>query len=52
LTGSRDAPDKLPMEALDSATAGIGVLLAASAVISLALAAAVVVSGINAILHT
>lgn len=52
LTGGRDAPDKLPMEALDSATAGIGVLLAASAVISLALAAAVVVSGINAILHT
>ena len=52
LTGSRDAPDKLPMEALDSATAGIGVLLAASAVISLALAAAVVVSGINAIFHT
>ena len=52
LTGSRDAPDKLPMEALDSATAGIGVLLAASAVIGLALGAAVVVSGVNAILSS
>ena len=52
LRGNRDAHDKLPMEALDPATAGIGVILAVSTVISLGLTAAVVVSGVNAILHT
>ena len=40
------------MEPLDSGTAGIGALLALSTVVGLALAAAVVVSGVNAILNT
>ena len=52
LSGERYAPKRLPVENLDPATAGIGALLAVSTVVSLALTAAVVVSGINAIMHT
>jgi hypothetical protein len=51
LTGRTDAQVKAPVEPLDSATAGIGALLALSTVVGLALAAAVVVSGVNAILN-
>jgi carbon monoxide dehydrogenase subunit G len=51
LTGRKDSNNKLPMEALDPGEAGIGALLALSTVISLALGAAVTVSGINAILR-
>jgi uncharacterized protein len=50
LTG-KDAYDKAPLEPLDSGTAGIGALLGVSTVVSLALMAVVVASGINAILH-
>ncbi|HVS47306.1 MAG TPA: SRPBCC family protein [Candidatus Dormibacteraeota bacterium] len=50
LTG-KDANDKAPVEPLDSGTAGIGALLGVSTVVSLALMAVVVASGINAILH-
>jgi uncharacterized protein len=50
LTG-KDAYDKAPVEPLDSGTAGIGALLALSSVVSLALMAAVVASGMNAIFH-
>jgi uncharacterized protein len=49
LTG-RDKVDQAPIERLDAGTAGIGVLLGLSTVLGLALAAAVVVSGVNAIL--
>lgn len=52
LTGVRDMGETLPMEPLDPGTAGIGVMLGLSSVIGLALAAAVVVSGINAIFNT
>ena len=52
LSGERYAPKRLPVEDMDPATAGIGALLAVSTVVSLALTAAVVVSGVNAILHT
>ncbi|TMB89516.1 MAG: hypothetical protein E6J18_11040 [Chloroflexi bacterium] len=51
LTGGRGRRDRLPMEALDAGTAGIGALLALSTVISLALATAVVLAGLNAIFH-
>jgi hypothetical protein len=40
------------MEPLDSATAGIGVLLAMSSLLGLALAAAVVIAGVGAILRS
>ncbi len=50
LTG-KDVNDKAPVEPLDSGTAGIGALLGVSTVVSLALMAVVVASGINAILH-
>jgi uncharacterized protein len=52
LTGVRHTGETLPMEPLDPATAGIGVMLGLSSVIGLALAAAAVVSGINAIFNT
>jgi uncharacterized protein len=52
LTGRNEEPEKLPMEPLDSGTAGIGALLALSSAVGLALAAAVVVSGVNAIFNT
>jgi carbon monoxide dehydrogenase subunit G len=52
LTGRNETSDRVPMEPLDSGTAGIGALLALSTVVGLALAAAVVVSGVNAILST
>jgi hypothetical protein len=52
LTGRKDSTNKLPMEALDPGEAGIGALLALSTVISLALGAAVTISGINAALHS
>jgi uncharacterized protein len=52
LTGRRDGYERAPMEPLDSATAGIGALLALSSVVGLALAAAVVVNGVSAILRT
>jgi uncharacterized protein len=52
LAGRREGYERAPMEPLDSATAGIGALLALSTVVSLAFAAAVVVNGVNAILHT
>jgi carbon monoxide dehydrogenase subunit G len=51
LTGRSDTTNKLPMEALDTGTAGIGALLALSSVLSLALGAAVTYSGLNAIFH-
>jgi len=46
-----DPYDKPPVEALDEGTAGIGALLAISSLAAVALAAAAVVIGINAILH-
>jgi uncharacterized protein len=49
LTG-RGKVDQAQMEPLDAGTAGIGVLLGLSTLLGLALAAAVVVSGVNAIL--
>ena len=52
LTGRNDEHERLPMEPLDSATAGIGALLALSSIVGLALATAVVISGVNAILNT
>ncbi len=52
LTGARYAPERLPVEPMDPATAGIGALLAVSTVISLALTALVVVTGVNAIAHS
>jgi carbon monoxide dehydrogenase subunit G len=52
LTGRRETTNALPMEKLDAGTAGIGALLALSTVVSLALGAAVTISGVNAILHT
>jgi carbon monoxide dehydrogenase subunit G len=51
LTGARDAHDKLLMEPLDAATAGIGAILALSMVVGLGLGAAVTFSGLNAIFH-
>jgi carbon monoxide dehydrogenase subunit G len=52
LTGRAHAVDRLPMEPLDTATAGIGVLLAVSTFLGLALAAAVVISGVDAIMRS
>ena len=49
LFGDRETSQALPKEPLDAGTAGIGLMLGVSTVISLALAAAVVVSGIDAI---
>jgi hypothetical protein len=49
LFGDRETSQALPKEPLDPGTAGIGLMLGVSTVISLALAAAVVVSGIDAI---
>ncbi|HKB33301.1 MAG TPA: hypothetical protein VKF16_05490 [Candidatus Dormibacteraeota bacterium] len=46
-----DPYDKPPVESLDEGTAGIGALLAISSLAAVALAAAAVVIGINAILH-
>lgn len=46
----RDGADRAPMEPLDSGTAGIGALLGISALLSLALGAAVVASALNAII--
>jgi carbon monoxide dehydrogenase subunit G len=48
LTGRKEA-DRAPTEPLDSGTAGIGVLLGLSTLLGLALAAAVVAAGLNAI---
>jgi len=47
-----DPYDKPPLEQLDEGTVGIGALLVASSLIGLALAAAAVYAGVNAILHT
>ena len=49
LTGARYDAERLPMEPLDAGTAGIGVLLVLTSVVSLALAAAVLVGGLKAI---
>jgi len=46
-----DPYDKPPIEPLDEGTAGIGALLVLSSLIGIGLAAAVVVMGVNAILH-
>jgi carbon monoxide dehydrogenase subunit G len=51
LTGSKDAHDKPPMEALDAGTAGIGALLALSTLLGLGLAAVVVFAGLDSIFH-
>ena len=48
LTGRAEG-DRAPMEPLDPATAGIGALLGLSTLVSLALAVALVASGLNAI---
>jgi carbon monoxide dehydrogenase subunit G len=45
----REGADRAPMEPLDAGTAGIGALLAVSTLVSLALAVALVASGLNAI---
>jgi len=47
----KDPYDKPPIEPLDEGTAGIGALLVLSSLIGIGLAAAVVVMGVNAILH-
>jgi uncharacterized protein len=52
LTGARYAPERLPVEPLDRETAGIGALLAVTTILSLALTALIVVSGVNAIVHS
>jgi carbon monoxide dehydrogenase subunit G len=52
LTGARPTGETLPMEPMDTGTAGIGVMLGVSSVIGIALAAIVVVSGLNAIFKT
>jgi hypothetical protein len=48
----KDPYDKPPTEPLDEGTAGIGALLAVSALIGVALAILAVVVGVNAILNT
>jgi hypothetical protein len=48
----KDPYDKPPPEPLDEGTLGIGALLAVSSLIGIGLAVAVVVMGVNAILHT
>jgi hypothetical protein len=48
----KDPYDKPPLEALDEATAGIGILLALTSLIGLALAIAATVAGLNAIFQT
>jgi hypothetical protein len=48
----KDPYDKPPPEPLDEGTLGIGALLAVSSLIGIGLAAAVVIMGVNAILHT
>jgi carbon monoxide dehydrogenase subunit G len=52
LTGRKDANSTMPLEELDAGTAGIGVLLALTSVVCLGLAAAVTISGVNAIFHS
>ncbi len=47
-----DPYDKPPLEPLDEGTLGIGALLVVSSLLGIALAAAAVYAGINAILHT
>jgi hypothetical protein len=47
-----DPYDKPPPEALDEATMGIGLVLAISSILSVGLAAAAVIVGINAILNS
>jgi hypothetical protein len=46
-----DPYDKPPPEAMDEGTMGIGLLLAVSSLLSVGLAAAAVVAGVNAILN-
>jgi hypothetical protein len=48
----KDPYDKPPPEPLDEGTIGIGVLLAVSSIVGVALAIAAVVIGVNAILQT
>jgi hypothetical protein len=48
----KDPYDKPPVESLDEATAGIGIMLALTSVIGIGLAIAAVVVGVNAILNT
>jgi hypothetical protein len=48
----KDPYDQPPPEQLDEATLGIGVLLGATSLIGLVLAALAVYAGVNAILHT
>jgi hypothetical protein len=48
----KDPYDQPPAEPLDEATLGIGVLLGATSLIGLVLAALAVYAGVNAILHT
>jgi hypothetical protein len=48
----KDPYDKPPIEPLDVGTAGIGALLVLSSLIGIGLAAAAVVIGVTAILHT
>jgi len=52
VTGARPTGETLPMEPMDTGTAGIGVMLGVSSVIGIALAAIVVVSGLNQIFKT
>ena len=52
LTGRRETREQVMLEPLDKATAGIGVMLALTSLIGLALAAAVVVSGVSAIFNS
>jgi len=47
-----DPYDRPPPEPLDEGTVGIGAALALTSILGIALAAAVVYAGINAILHT
>ena len=48
----KDPYDKPPLETLDEATAGIGILLALTSLIGLALAIAATIAGLNAIFQT
>jgi hypothetical protein len=47
-----DPYDKPPLEPLDEGTAGIGALLVVTSIVGIALAAAAVYAGVNAIVHT